>query len=76
MEMGISALFNPTGTATNSNIDLLYWPKPPLLYPDVDHIHKGYRRSVYGSHSIYYRIDPEEIVIVRILGREDPEKQF
>ncbi|MDA0691085.1 MAG: type II toxin-antitoxin system RelE/ParE family toxin [Nitrospinae bacterium] len=50
--------------------------KTPLLYPAVDHIHKGYRRSVCGSHSIYYRIDPEEIVIVRILGREDPEKQF
>src|SRR5688500_1439287 len=31
-------------------------------------------RSVYGRHSIYYRIDPDEIVIVRILGRQDPQQ--
>ena len=28
----------------------------PLLYPAVDHIRDGYRRSVCGVHSIYYRI--------------------
>jgi toxin ParE1/3/4 len=43
----------------------------PELYPAIDHIRQGYRRSVYRSHSIYYRIDPDEIVIVRILGRQD-----
>ena len=43
----------------------------PELYPTIAHIRQGYRRSVYKSHSIYYRIDPDEIVIVRILGRQD-----
>lgn len=43
----------------------------PKLYPAIDHIRQGYRRSVYKSHSIYYRIDPDEIVIVRILGQQD-----
>ena len=43
----------------------------PLLYPAVDHIREGYRRSVCGAHSIYYRIDRDGIVIVRVLGRQD-----
>jgi toxin ParE1/3/4 len=43
----------------------------PKLYPAVDHIRTGYRRSVYGSHSIYYRMDSQGIVIVRILGQQD-----
>ena len=43
----------------------------PRLYPTVDHIRAGYRRSVYGSHSIYYRIDSQDVVIVRILGQQD-----
>jgi toxin ParE1/3/4 len=46
----------------------------PHLWQAVDHIRLGYRRSVYGRHSIYYRIDPNEIVIVRILGRQDPQQ--
>ncbi len=29
----------------------------PFLYPSVSHIRKGYRRSVCGVHSIYYRIE-------------------
>jgi len=29
----------------------------PLLYPAIDHIRAGYRRSVCGVHSIYYRIE-------------------
>ena len=43
----------------------------PKLYPAVDHIRAGYRRSVYGSHSIYYRVESQGIVIVRILGQQD-----
>ena len=42
----------------------------PQLYPTVDHIRAGYRRSVYGSHSIYYRIDGQGIFISRILGQQ------
>lgn len=43
----------------------------PRLFQAVDHIRKGYRRSVYQAHSIYYRIEPRRIVIVRVLGRQD-----
>ena len=46
----------------------------PLLYPAVDHIREGYRRSVCGVHSIYYRIAAGTVEIMRILGREDPEE--
>ncbi|MCH7944323.1 MAG: type II toxin-antitoxin system RelE/ParE family toxin [Proteobacteria bacterium] len=48
----------------------------PKLYPAADNIRKGYRRSVFGVHSIYYRIHGEGVEIVRILGREDPAKAF
>lgn len=44
----------------------------PMRYNAVDHIKKGYRRSVFGVHSIYYKIEKEGIQIVRILGRQDP----
>lgn len=46
----------------------------PKLYPAVEHIRKGYRRSVYHAHGIYYRIEPERIFIVRILGQQDAPK--
>ena len=48
----------------------------PYLYQAVDHIRAGMRRSVYGSHAIYYRIDPTEIVIVRILGQQDTAREL
>ena len=37
----------------------------PLLYPAVDDIRAGYRRSVCGADSIYYRIDGETVEIWR-----------
>lgn len=43
----------------------------PLLYPAVNHIRIGYRRSVCGSHSVYYRLEDDSIEIIRILGRQD-----
>ena len=48
----------------------------PKLYPAVDHIREGYRRSVCGVHSIYYRIGVEGVEIVRVLGRENPARAF
>jgi len=42
----------------------------------VDYIRAGYRRFVYQSHSIYYRIEDAEIVIVRLLGRQNAEDQL
>lgn len=43
----------------------------PQRYPRVDHIRPGYRRSVVGVHSIYFRQVGSEVEIVRILGRQD-----
>lgn len=48
----------------------------PFQYPAVDHIRIGYRRSVCGAHSIYFRVDGENVEIVRILKNQDPEKQL
>lgn len=44
----------------------------PFLYRAVDEIREGYRRSVYGVHSIYYRLVDNRVEIMRVLGREDP----
>lgn len=46
----------------------------PKLYPAVDDIKKGYRRSVFGSHSIYYKLAQDHVKIIRILSREDPKR--
>lgn len=43
----------------------------PERYQTVEHIRKGYRRSVCGVHSIYYRADQDSVEIVRILGAQD-----
>ncbi len=43
----------------------------PYLYPAVDHIRNGYRRSVCGVDSIYYRLMSGGVEIMRVLGRQD-----
>ena len=43
----------------------------PTLYPAVEHIRSGYRRSVCGVHSIYYRIEGDGVEIMRILKHQD-----
>ncbi len=43
----------------------------PYLYQAVDHIREGYRRSVCGADSIYYRVDGSTIEIMNILGQQD-----
>ena len=43
----------------------------PLSFPAVDHIRPGYRRCVFKSHSIYFRIEDTGVLVVRILGRQD-----
>lgn len=45
----------------------------PYAYPAVDHIREGYRRSVCGVDTIYYRVDGEIVEIMAILGKQDPE---
>jgi len=45
----------------------------PLRFPRDD-IREGYRRAVFRSHAIYFRISSEEIVeIIAILGQQDRE---
>ena len=43
----------------------------PNMYPAVDQVRDGYRRSVYGVNSVYYRVTLSDIEIIRVLGRED-----
>lgn len=50
--------------------------KNPLHYSAVDHIREGYRRSVCGVHAIYYRIEGQDVEIIRVLGRQDTHKSF
>lgn len=45
----------------------------PKLYQTVDYIRPGYRRSVCGVHSIYYRMTDEGIIVMRILRSQNPE---
>ena len=43
----------------------------PFLYPLDGQAGAGYRRSVYGVNTIYYRINDGMVEIVRIIGRQD-----
>lgn len=43
----------------------------PYLYPSVEHIREGYRRSVCGSDAIYYRVVKGGVEIMAIIGRQD-----
>ena len=45
----------------------------PYLYPAVDNIRAGYRRSVCGVDSIYYRIEDDTVEIMSILGQQDTD---
>lgn len=45
----------------------------PLLYTAVDHIRPGYRRSVCGKHSIYYRVNGEIVEIMAIIRMQEIE---
>jgi toxin ParE1/3/4 len=43
----------------------------PYHYQTVDHIREGYRRSVCGVDSIYFRLKDEVVEIMRVIGRQD-----
>jgi len=43
----------------------------PYLYQAVDHIRKGYRHSVCGVDTIYYRIERGIVEIMSVLGQQD-----
>ena len=42
-----------------------------FLFLSVDFIRKGYRRSVCGADSIYFRIENNTVEIMSIIGRQD-----
>ena len=43
----------------------------PFSYESDDYIKKGYRRCVYGSDSIYFRVNNGVVEIMTIIGRQD-----
>ena len=45
----------------------------PHLYQAVDDIREGYRRSVCGVDSIYFRVVDGAVEIMRILGQQNVE---
>ena len=48
----------------------------PYQYQAVDHTREGYRRSVCGVDSIYYRLNGEVVEIMRVLGRQDADERL
>lgn len=43
----------------------------PRKYPAVDDIRAGYRRSVFKSDSIFYRINGDDIEVMAVIGQQD-----
>jgi len=46
----------------------------PYLYQEVAHIRAGYRHSVCGADTIYYRICDDMVEIMNVLGQQDIDK--
>lgn len=46
----------------------------PHQYPAVDDIRPGYRRSVCGADSIYYRTENSTVEIMAIIGQQDADQ--
>lgn len=43
----------------------------PLLYPAVNNVREGYRRSLCGRHSIYYKVGDRYIEIMAVIKHQD-----
>jgi len=43
----------------------------PFSFESVDFIKTGYRRCVFGSDSIYFKVNNNIIEIMAIIGRQD-----
>ncbi|WP_299079356.1 type II toxin-antitoxin system RelE/ParE family toxin [uncultured Paraglaciecola sp.] len=43
----------------------------PYLYQNVDEIRQGYRRSVCGKHSVYYRVINDTVEIMGLVKRQN-----
>lgn len=48
----------------------------PDMFFSVSHLRNGYRRCTVRSHSIYFFERDEQIIIARIIGRQDPLKSL
>lgn len=48
----------------------------PYSFEAVDYIKTGYRRCVYKSNSIYYRITDDIVEIMAIIGQQDLNNIF
>jgi toxin ParE1/3/4 len=48
----------------------------PFIFTSVDSIRSGYRRSVFGKHSIYYRLSKDTVEVMGILKKQNPTKQL
>ena len=46
----------------------------PMQYQSIDHIRIGYRRCVYKSDTIYYRVQHSLVEIMAILGGQDADE--
>ncbi len=48
----------------------------PLAFESVEFMRSGYRRCVFKSDSIFYRIESGTVEIMSIIGRQDLDKIF
>lgn len=46
----------------------------PPRYPPVEHIRPGYRRSVFGSHAIYFRVVENRTQIMAIMRAQNTRR--
>ena len=49
--------------------------KNPYQYPEANE-RQAYRKSIYGVDSIYYQVEVNTTIIVRILGRQDIDENL
>lgn len=43
----------------------------PFAFESVDYIKPGYRRCVYGSDTIYFKVNDDIVEIMAIVGQQD-----
>lgn len=46
----------------------------PFIYPEVSDLRKGYRRSICGKESVYYRVKGNIVEIMSILRHQDTDE--
>jgi toxin ParE1/3/4 len=46
----------------------------PLQYPELNDIRHGYRCSVSGTDSIYYRVENATVEVMAIIGKQDTQQ--